>query len=76
MDDLQVERLQRPIAMLTVNEVAAVLRCSPRTVYRLADAGKMPSPCRLGALVRWPSAVVESWIAEGCPGVTVRRIRR
>ena len=27
-----------------VRQVAALLRCSPRTVYRLADGGLMPRP--------------------------------
>jgi len=53
--------------MLTVHGVARMLRCSTRTVYRLADSGGMPSPVKLGAMVRWPRETVESWIAQGCP---------
>ena len=41
-------------AMLDVNQVAALLCCSARHVYRLADAGLMPRPIKLGSLVRWP----------------------
>ena len=37
-------------AMLDVQAVAAMLSVSPRTVYRLADAGRMPSPVKLGVL--------------------------
>jgi excisionase family DNA binding protein len=55
--------------LLDVQAVAQLLACSPRHVYRLADAGKMPPPVRLGALVRWPRAAVEEWIAAGCPVV-------
>ena len=40
-------------ALLTVDDLANLLRCSRRTVYRLADAGRVPPPCRLGGLVRW-----------------------
>lgn len=53
--------------ILDVQQVAVILQCSPRSVYRLADAGRMPSPCRLGSLVRWNPAVIEAWIAAGCP---------
>lgn len=53
--------------MLTVQEVATVLNCSARTVYRLADSGRMPPPFRLGGLVRWSPAVFEAWISHGCP---------
>jgi len=35
-------------ALLDVKEVAGLLSCSPRTVYRLADAGRIPAPVRLG----------------------------
>jgi excisionase family DNA binding protein len=55
--------------LLDVRAVAQLLGCSPRHVYRLADAGKMPAPVRLGALVRWPRAAIEDWIAAGCPVV-------
>jgi excisionase family DNA binding protein len=53
--------------LLDVQAVAALLGCSPRTVYRLSDAGKMPSPVKLGALIRWNRAAVEEWIDAGCP---------
>jgi predicted DNA-binding transcriptional regulator AlpA len=64
-------------ALLDVRAVAALLDCSTRHVYRLADAGHMPPPVRLGALVRWrritgdPTTGIEDWIDAGCP--TVRR---
>ena len=60
-------------AMLKVGDVAKLLRCSSRTVYRLADSGRMPRPVKLGALVRWPKVVLEGWIAEGCPFIRTRR---
>ena len=57
----------RSALMLTVGDVAALLACSPRTVYRLADSGRMPPPVRLGALVRWPRETIDTWVAGGCP---------
>ncbi len=54
-------------AMLTVHDVARMLNCSARTVYRLTDSGRMPRPVKLRALVRWPREVVEHWVAAGCP---------
>jgi excisionase family DNA binding protein len=36
-----------------VDQVSEALNCSTRHVYRLAEAGKMPAPVKLGALVRW-----------------------
>ena len=59
-------------AMLTVHDVARMLNCSARTVYRLCDNGRMPRPVKLGALVRWPRDLVERWVACGCPVKEVR----
>ena len=53
-------------ALLDVEAVAGLLSCSTRHVYRLADAGRMPRPLKLGALVRWRRNEVLEWIAEGC----------
>jgi len=54
-------------ALLDVRTVAAMLDCSPRHIYRLADAGRMPRPVKLGALVRWHRPEVDEWLAAGCP---------
>lgn len=54
-------------AMLTVHDVGRMLNCSSRTVYRLADSGRMPRPVKLGALVRWPREAIEQWISDSCP---------
>lgn len=63
-------------AMLTIDEVAGMLNCSGRTVHRLADAGRMPRPVRLGALVRWPRESIESWISRGCPRANEMEVTR
>ena len=56
-------------AMLTVHDVARMLNCSSRTVYRLTDTGRMPRPVKLGALIRWPLETIKKWIADGCPSI-------
>ena len=53
--------------LLDVTSVAELLGCSTRHVRRLADAGKMPRPGKLGALVRWSRLEIEDWIKGGCP---------
>ena len=54
-----------------VQQVAGTMGCSTRHVYRLSDAGKMPRPVKLGALVRWNRKEIEDWISGGCK--TVRK---
>ena len=55
--------------LLDVAAVADLLNCSQRHVYRLSDAGKMPAPVKLGALVRWSASSIREWINAGCPAV-------
>jgi excisionase family DNA binding protein len=52
--------------LLDVRGVAALLNCSSRHVYRMADEGRMPTPLKLGALVRWRREEIDSWISGGC----------
>jgi len=59
-------------ALLDVRQVASLLGCSTRHVYRMSDAGKMPRPIRLGSLVRWSRASIDEWIAERCPPIRAR----
>jgi len=70
--DARDPRCGRPgalTALLTIQEVAGLLNCSTRTVYRLNDAGRIPRPVRLGALLRWSRPEFEHWLAAGCPVV-------
>ena len=56
--------------LLDVEAVARLCDCSAPHVRRLADAGRMPAPVRVGALVRWNRRAIEVWIADGCPRTT------
>ena len=74
-----VERIGRrdttarePAALLDVRAVAAMCGCSSRHIYRLSDAGKMPRPLRIGRLIRWRRAALETWIADGCASCASR----
>jgi predicted DNA-binding transcriptional regulator AlpA len=59
--------LPPPPDLIDVVAVANKLTCSTRHVRRLADAGKLPPPLKLGNLVRWNRQVIEDWISAGCP---------
>ena len=54
------------VRLADAKAVGKVLGCSWRTVYRLADAGKIPSGFKLGALRRWDLSEIEMFIAGGC----------
>lgn len=61
------QAMSPPALMLTAADVAALLACSTKTVYRLVDRGAIPRPVRLGGMLRWHRPQLEQWIAEGCP---------
>ncbi len=54
----------RPLAevrLLTVAEVAAILRLSKMTVYRMVNAGTLPA-LKVGRSVRIPEYVVDEYL--------------
>jgi excisionase family DNA binding protein len=57
--------------MWDVQTVAELLGCSQRHVYRLSDAGRMPSPVKLGSLSRWSAAAIREWVESGCKPVRI-----
>ena len=59
--------------LLDVQQLAKLLNCSSRHCYRMADAGRLPAPLKLGSLVRWNLAEIEDWIAGGCMSVRMKR---
>ena len=54
-------------ALISIQDVATLLDCSTRHIYRLVDTRRIPQPVKLGAMLRWVKADFERWIASGCP---------
>lgn len=52
------------VAFLTVAEVAAVMRVSKMTVYRLVHAGELPA-VRIGRSFRVPEHAVHAYLKAG-----------
>jgi excisionase family DNA binding protein len=57
----------------TVRNLATMLQCSDRHVWRLADQNLIPGKIRLGRLVRFSRRLVDEWIAGGCKPIRTRR---
>jgi len=53
--------------LIDMNTVAEQLHCSRRHVERLLASERLPTPVRVGRLVRWRADEVREWIAAGCP---------
>jgi len=64
--------------LLKVSEAAAVLAVSVRGVWAMLSAGKLPAEAvvRIGRSVRFRADVLESWIREGCPLPSGRKVVR
>ena len=52
--------------LLTIRELAKVLKLSPRSIWRLVKNHQLPAPVRIGGSIRWRADDISLWIAEGC----------
>ena len=50
--------------LLTVNDVAKLLKLSTRSVWRLVKAKTIVEPIRIGGSIRWRPSDVATWIAS------------
>jgi excisionase family DNA binding protein len=67
-DQDREENFREPL-LISVDELAMILKVSPRSVWRLLSAGKLVPPVRIGGTVRWRFHEVKNWIDQGCPPV-------
>jgi excisionase family DNA binding protein len=52
--------------LLTIEDLAALLKCSRRLVERMRSAGKLPPPdLHVGRMPRWKAATIRAWIEKG-----------
>ena len=52
--------------LIDVHTVAAKYEADERSIFRWADAGKIPFGVKLGSLRRWDLAEIDAHIANGC----------
>lgn len=52
--------MARQESLLSAVEVAELLGCSRKTVYRLVHRGELPPPIHVGVLARWSVDDVEA----------------
>ena len=57
----------RQSLLLTVEELAALLKISVRSVWRMQSAHQIPKPVRLAGSVRWRLSEIQDWVDAGCP---------
>ena len=50
------------IQLMTIDEVASLLRLHPKTIYRFIQRNGFPRPLKIGAASRWDLAAVQNWI--------------
>lgn len=50
--------------LLTVNDIAKLLKLSTRSVWRLVKAKTIVEPIRIGGSIRWRPSDVATWIAS------------
>ena len=63
MEPGEAQPLEKIAEVLTVGEVAEVLRVNPKTVYGLAKKGLLPS-FRVGRVMRWRRIDVNRFMSQ------------
>lgn len=58
LENLSIQKL------MTVQQVAECLECSPRHVTRMVSNKQFPAPIKIGRLSRWKPQVIENWLLE------------
>ena len=58
---------QKESLLLSASQLARELGLSKATIWRLASAGRLPPPVRIGRSTRWRRDEIVGWIANGCP---------
>jgi predicted DNA-binding transcriptional regulator AlpA len=53
--------------LVTINEVAKILKCSRRTIFRFNVQQKTPPPLSIDGITMWPAKDIEQWIEIGYP---------
>ncbi len=53
------------MVLMTIKEVAQLLRLSVNQTYLLRAEGKIPKGVRIGNAIRFDKAVIEAWIRKG-----------
>jgi len=62
-------------SVLTVDEVAGLLRVNRKTIYELIARGEIPGARRLGRALRFSRDAVLDWLRQGCGSRSSRRHR-
>ena len=53
--------------LLTVDDIAGLLRVSRNTVHRYILSGTIPPPVRIGGTLRWQEDAVQQWLLSNAP---------
>lgn len=62
--------------LIDVRTVAAKYGADERSIFRWADAGKIPFGVKLGSLRRWDVSQIDAHIAGGCRPIRTGKVAR
>lgn len=56
--------------LIDLRAVAKLLNISERTVWGMADEGRMPKPIKIGRIARWRQEEIQAWVRAGAPAMS------
>ena len=64
---MKTEIKKESLILVGANELAKILSVSPRHIWRMRAAAKLPKPINFGRCVRWVLSDIQHWLYLGCP---------
>ena len=58
--------------LLTIRDLATILKVSQRSIWRLVASGQLVEPLRVGGSIRWRRDDIRDWIDNGCGRVNTK----
>ena len=70
----KIARISRDRGAITAKELAKMLGISPKTIFKLARVGRIPS-FRIGTAVRFDARLVIDWLRQQRTGCLPQKVR-
>ena len=73
---MQTSAVKDSTLLINAKELAEMLSVSPRHIWRMKAAGKLPRAIEIGHCVRWKLLDISNWLAMDCPAMKEFKTRQ
>ena len=69
---VQTQNKQELVPLLTIQDLANLLKISPRSIWRLVATQKLVPPIHVGGAIRWKQESITKWLDNGGSALNVK----